>query len=111
MTPYAVFSHVASTATRSAVMETLGTLFVYWLVGAWRLGAIVLFIAFVLFTWLEASHLSTTLAIGAKADEAATLQGRAPDPEVRWLKRAGYVRVASLLFSIALLLILLVRIW
>lgn len=110
MPPYAVYSKVAEQSTKSFFMELAGTAFTYWLAGIWRLGAQLIFWAFLLFTALEALHTLGTVGAGVATARTARREGVAVEG-VKWLYAASAVKVVSLAVSCVLLFVLYRRIW
>ncbi len=103
---YDAYSTVAGNATMTFLLELAGTAFTYWLASAWRLGAMILFGAFVIFTLWDGFHVAVVLAPGD------TTRGHAHDKEfAMWWRRAKYVRVGSLLIAVGMLWFLYRRLW
>jgi hypothetical protein len=106
MSGYDVYSKVADNVTKAFIAELIGTAVTYWLAGAWRLGGIVLFGIFVVFTLQECFQVAVILFPGD------TTHGSADDNEFSlWWRRAKYVRLVSLLISVGLLWFLYRRLW
>jgi hypothetical protein len=107
MSGYDVYSKVADNATKAFIGEVIGTAVTYWLAGgAWRLGGILLFGIFVLFTLQDSFQVAVLLFPGD------TTHGSLEDKEFSlWWRRAKYVRVVSLLISAGLLWFLYRRLW
>lgn len=106
MSGYDVYSKVGDHATKALILELAGTAFAYWLGGAWRLGAILMFAIFGVFTLVEGLQVAVLLIPGD------TTRGPAEDREFAlWWRRAKYVRVASVLIASGLLWFLYRRLW
>ena len=103
---YEVYSRVANNATKTFILELAGTAVAYWLAGTWRVGAILLFGVFVVFTLIEGFQIAVLILPGD------TTRGSPEDKEfAMWWRRAKYVRVASELIAVGLLWFLYRRLW
>lgn len=92
-----MYNATVAQQTRTVALEVLGTLFVWWLAGAWRLGAMLLFLGFVFLTFMELLHL-----IAMRQGTANLMKDVSPDEldehreTIKWLNKAELVRWVSL---------------
>ena len=110
MTPYDVYFTVASHETKNFIFAVIGTVFTYWLAGAWRSGAIALFCIFTVLTLFDGLQAIASYSDGRNARRAATQAGVVMEGE-RWLWAAWVVRMGGFLLALGLLYVLYQRIW
>lgn len=111
MSGYAVYSKVADNATKVFFGDVVGTAVIWWLAVAWRPGAVAGFTLFVLLTSLEALHVTAAVRTDRQIAPLALAGGVVTREDNQWFRRAAYVRVASVLISTALLVVIFHHLW
>lgn len=107
---YSVYSKVADDFSRTLIASVVGTAFLWWFAGVWRLGAILGFGVIALIVLLDLLQVAAVSA-GTAALGIGALTGRVKLRDEKWMLAANLVRVVGAGIGVALLWFLSGRLW
>lgn len=104
---YAVYSKAAEDFSRTLIASVVGTGFLWWLSGVWRLGAILGFVVIAVIVALDLAQVLFVCVVAA----AVAIRGESSLQGEKWMVAATAVRVVGAACGLGLLWFLFGKIW